>query len=81
MFDDDRVGLDKEPFVGGADTLIDLAVEQKGIENADGGFLMLFSATPFPGVTFTLNGCARRWVVMFIYGARRTRKVGCSRRC
>jgi hypothetical protein len=55
VFDDDRVGLVKEPFVGGADTLIDLAVEQKGIENADDGFLMLFSATPFPGADVHLE--------------------------
>ena len=49
VFDDERVDLVKEPFVAGADTLIDTAIEQLGIENADDGFLMLFSATPFPG--------------------------------
>ncbi len=48
VFDDERVGLVKEPFVGGADTLIDMAVEEKGIEDADRGFLMVFSAGPFP---------------------------------
>ena len=55
VFDDDRVGLDKEPFVGGADTLIDLAIERKGITNAADGFLMLFSATPFPGADLKLE--------------------------
>jgi hypothetical protein len=55
VFDDERVGLDKEPFVGGADTLIDLAVERKGITNAKDGFLMLFSASPFPGADLRLE--------------------------
>lgn len=55
VFDDDRVGLVKEPFVGGADTLIDLAVEQQGIENAADGFLLLFSTGPFPGGDIRLD--------------------------
>ena len=45
VFDDERVGLVKEPFVAGADTMIDTAVELKGISDADDGFLMIFSAT------------------------------------
>jgi len=48
VFDDDRVGLDKEPFVAGADTMIDTAIEMKGIQNADDGFLLVFSEHPFP---------------------------------
>ena len=55
VFDDDRVGLVKEPFVAGADTLIDMAVEQLRIEIADKGFLMLFSATPFPTANLHLE--------------------------
>jgi hypothetical protein len=47
VFDDARVGLDKEPFVSGADDMIDVLVAE--IPNADNGFRMLFSATPFPG--------------------------------
>jgi hypothetical protein len=49
VFDDNRVDLVKEPFVAGADTWIDKAVALRGIEGADQGFLLLFSATPFPG--------------------------------
>ena len=49
VFDDPRVDLDKEPFVAGADTLIDLAIAHLKIPNADTGFLLLFSADPFPG--------------------------------
>jgi hypothetical protein len=53
VFDDPSVGLDKEPFVSGADSMIDLLVA--GIPNADGGFRMLFSAIPFPGHTAKLE--------------------------
>jgi len=48
VFDDDRVGLDKEPFVAGADVMIDVAIERKGIQDADDGFLLIFSEHPFP---------------------------------
>lgn len=53
VFDDARVGLVQEPFVEGADVIIDRAVE--GIPNAEDGFLLLFSATPFPGNQFRLS--------------------------
>ncbi len=55
VFDDDRVGLVKEPFVAGTDTLIDLALAMKGIPAAEQGFLLLFSAHPFPGQDFELE--------------------------
>jgi hypothetical protein len=55
VFDDDRVDLCKEPFVAGADTLIDIAIERKGISHAESGFLMLFSASPFPGADLHLE--------------------------
>ena len=55
VFDDERVDLVKEPFVGGADTLIDMATQKKGIENAEHGFLLLFSATQFPGADLHLE--------------------------
>ena len=47
VFDDPRVGLVQEPFVAGADTMIDRAVAD--IPNAASGFVMVFSASPFPG--------------------------------
>jgi hypothetical protein len=52
VFDDERVGLDKEPFVAGADTMIDTAVQLKGIQNAEAGFLMVFSAQAVPRCRF-----------------------------
>ena len=53
VFDDPRVGLDKEPFVSGADTMIDSLVAD--IPNAQKGFRLLFSATPFPGYNVKLQ--------------------------
>lgn len=47
VFDDPRVGLVQEPFVSGADTMIDRVVAE--IPNAESGFVMLFSSSPFPG--------------------------------
>jgi hypothetical protein len=55
VFDDERVGLDKEPFVAGADTMIDTAVQLKGIPKAEDGFLLVFSARPFPDTDFEVE--------------------------
>jgi hypothetical protein len=46
VFDDARVGLAQEPFVAGADVMIDRITAD--IPNADAGFTLIFSATPFP---------------------------------
>jgi hypothetical protein len=53
VFDDPRVGLVQEPFVSGADTMIDRAVAH--IPDAAGGFVMVFAAVPFPGHQFRLE--------------------------
>ena len=53
VFDDPRVGLAAEPFVGGADTMIDRATNE--IPNARFGFAMVFSGTQFPGHQFRLD--------------------------
>jgi hypothetical protein len=55
VFDDERVGLDKEPFVAGADTMIETAVRLKGIPQPESGFLLVFSAGPFPDADFQLH--------------------------
>ena len=47
VFDNDSVGLLREPFVSGADAIIERLVE--GIPNAEQGFTLLFSASAFPG--------------------------------
>jgi hypothetical protein len=53
VFDDARVGLVQEPFVSGADAIIDRAVAD--IPDAQSGFQMLFSSSPFPGHQFRLE--------------------------
>jgi hypothetical protein len=53
VFDDARVELAQEPFVSGADVIIDRAVAN--IPDAQSGFLLLFSASPFPGHTLRLE--------------------------
>jgi hypothetical protein len=53
VFDDPRTGLVQEAFVSGADTMIDRAVAQ--IPDAANGFVMVFSASPFPGHRFRLD--------------------------
>jgi len=53
VFDDERVGLAQEPFVGGADTLIDRAVAN--IPDAENGFRLIFSSSEFPGVELRLT--------------------------
>ena len=47
VFDDQKVGLDQEPFISGADVILDRMTAQ--IPNAEKGFRLLFSAAPFPG--------------------------------
>ena len=46
VFDDEQVGLRREPFVSGIPGMIDLLV--KNIPNAAKGFKLLFSKSPFP---------------------------------
>jgi len=53
VFDDPDVGLRREPFVLGIDEMINRVVAL--IPNADKGFKLLFSATPFPGYTVKLE--------------------------
>jgi hypothetical protein len=53
VFDDSRVGLTQEPFVSGADTIIDRLVQS--IPDADRGFVLIFSAEPFPGHQIQLD--------------------------
>jgi hypothetical protein len=47
VFDDDRIGLEQEPFVSGADVMIDDFVQE--IPGAENGFTLVFSHRPFQG--------------------------------
>jgi hypothetical protein len=53
VFDDARVGLVQEPFVAGADTMIDRVVAD--IPDAARGFVLVFSASPFPDHEYRLD--------------------------
>ena len=55
VFDDPRVRLEKEQLVCGADTLINCVVARDHIPNADRGFALIFSGTPFPGHQYQLD--------------------------
>jgi len=47
VFDDSEVDLVREPFVCGADAMLDRLV--RSIPDAEKGFLLYFSPRPFPG--------------------------------
>lgn len=47
VFDDPSVGLRQEPFVSGADHIMELL--SAGLPDAEAGFTLVFSAQPFPG--------------------------------
>ena len=47
VFDDPKAELVQEPFVSGADEIIEKMTQ--GIQSANAGFTLLFSAGPFPG--------------------------------
>ena len=77
VFDDPNVGLVKEPFVGGADTMIDRATAN--IPNADRGFIAVFSASYFPDVQIVLEwaredsgGNVYRWTEKGMEGDRKS---------
>lgn len=49
VFDDPAVGLRQEPFVSGADQILDILTED--IPDAESGFRLVFATEPFPGYT------------------------------
>jgi len=49
VFDDAATGLVREPFISGADRILDVLTES--IPDASNGFKIIFSAKPFPGYT------------------------------
>jgi hypothetical protein len=53
VFDDEAVGLVREPFVAGIPEMIDQVV--RNIPNAEGGFNLVFSSRPLPGATLVLE--------------------------
>jgi len=52
VFDDPKVGLVQEPFVAGADVILDRMAEK--VADSASAVTVLFSTTPFPGYQFEL---------------------------
>jgi hypothetical protein len=55
VFDDDAVGLVKEPFVGGADVVLATLAEALCGKGWRKGFSVVFSAKPFRGYQTRMN--------------------------
>ena len=53
VFDDDAVDLVREPFVAGADLIMDRLAEQ--VPDVRNGFTLIFSELPFPGHQVSLE--------------------------
>jgi hypothetical protein len=53
VFDDPEKGLSREPFVQGIDVMLDRLTA--GIPDAQQGFRLVFSASPFPGYAVKLE--------------------------
>lgn len=55
VFDDEKTGLIQEPFIQGADTIIDALIEREEIRDANNGFTIVFSPNEFPGFSAALE--------------------------
>ncbi len=53
VFDDEKTGLVREALIAGIDTMIDRATAQ--IPDAQNGFKLIFSPTPFPNYNLRLE--------------------------
>lgn len=58
VFDDEEIGLRKEPFVAGIPQILEKLLDEEGVEHPEKGFKLIFSATPFP--THQLKGTWQR---------------------
>jgi hypothetical protein len=57
VFDDDRTGLVREAFVSGIPEILEKCLEDNGVpvKEAENGFDLTFSKTPFPGAQVELT--------------------------
>jgi hypothetical protein len=55
VFDDEKTGLVREPFVAGVPEILEALLVRQGIplDEAEKGFRLIFSAVPFPGHQLT----------------------------
>ncbi len=79
VFDDEAVGLRREPFVSGMDAMIENATAD--IPNAAQGFLAVFSAGPFPGARSSWTDSGSRGAGTSTAGRNKTWKAGSARHC
>ena len=79
VFDDPAVGLVREPFIGGADTIIDVATAH--ITTADRGFIAVFSAGYFPDTQIVLEWVREEGGGNVIAGSRTGYSGGVLRVC
>ena len=79
VFDDPAVGLHREPFVAGIDKMIEQLVVS--IPNAEHGFRLLFSATPFPGHTVKLEWRRQESGGNWYFAHSSELRAGFARRC
>jgi hypothetical protein len=77
VFDDPRVGLVEEPFVGGADTMIDRVVAD--IPGAERGFNLIFFRHTVSGSLVSVRLAARgRYGQLVLFGQARSRRLALS---
>jgi hypothetical protein len=79
VFDAPRVGLEQEPFVAGADTMIDRVVADS--PDAAHGFTLIFSGEPFPGHQHRLDWNVLKAGAIGTIPQTSTWKGGCVPRC
>ena len=65
VFDDEAVGLEKEPFVSGVPEILESLLTKEKIPDPERGFRLCFSANPFPGyqivATWIREDCGGNW--------------------
>lgn len=77
VFDDASAGLVQEPFISGADNILDVLTEH--IPEAATGFKIIFSARPFPGYTARFVWTRAEHGANWYRWPERKRKDGCVR--
>jgi hypothetical protein len=77
VFDDASAGLVREPFISGADNILDVLTEH--IPEAATGFKIIFLASPFPGYTARVVWTRAEYGVIGFAGQRGKWKDGCVR--
>ena len=83
VFDDEKTGLVREPFVAGVPEILEALLEQQGIpvEEAEKGFRLIFSAIPFPGHQLSARRVGKREAATGMRNRSARLGVGCAPLC